>query len=244
MSCCPASAWGRLEGEEGYVPQGKLEKKGDIDIYTVGSGEKCIIWNYDIFGLNAGRTKMLADMFADCGYLVLIPDWYRNGEGKAPTEPDVVEFLKSKTQWTSLATDWTEKVLPYAKSLGAKRFGAIGTCWGSYMVLRLSAEADFFGGVSWHPSHTPISGLLGESASELVKGIKCPQLVCPAGGDAKEDLNGEAHQQLVGEQMWQVEEFLEMKHGWTTRGDMKDEKVKRDVHKAIEDAIGFFKKHL
>ena len=60
-------------------------------------------------------------MFADCGYLVLIPDWYRNGEGKSPTEPDVVEFLKSKTQWTSLATDWTEKVLPYAKSLGAKR---------------------------------------------------------------------------------------------------------------------------
>ena len=49
------------------------------------------------------------------------------------------------------------------------------------MVLRLSAEADFFGGVSWHPSHTPISGLLGESAAELVKGIKCPQLVCPAG---------------------------------------------------------------
>ena len=49
------------------------------------------------------------------------------------------------------------------------------------MVLRLSAEADFFGGVSWHPSHTPISGLLEESASELVKGIKCPQLVCPAG---------------------------------------------------------------
>ena len=35
MSCCPASAWGRLEGEEGYVPQGKLEKKGDIGSFDI-----------------------------------------------------------------------------------------------------------------------------------------------------------------------------------------------------------------
>ena len=60
-------------------------------------------------------------MFADCGYLFLIPDWYRNGDGRAPSDPDVGEFIKQKTQWTSLAQDWREKVLPYAQNLGAKR---------------------------------------------------------------------------------------------------------------------------
>ena len=63
-SCCPSDAWGQLD-QEGYKPKGTMERVGDLDMYRVGKGEKCIIWNYDIFGLNSGRTKQTADLFSE-----------------------------------------------------------------------------------------------------------------------------------------------------------------------------------
>ena len=51
------------------------------------------------------------------------------------------------------------------------------------MVLRLCENVDFKAGVSFHPSHSPISGLLGESEEEILKNVKCPQIFMPAEGD-------------------------------------------------------------
>jgi len=243
MSCCPPESWGNLQLQD-YQPKGTVVRQGDMDIYKVGKGEKCIIWNYDIFGLNAGRTRQTADLFADCGYMVLIPDWYRNGDGRSPMDSDVVDFIKRNTDWAKLEKDLTEKVLPFAKQQGAKRFGSVGTCWGSYMVIRLSALPDFYAGVSWHPSHSRITGMMGETTADIVKAIKCPQLVMPAGNDQEVDKTGGEHQQLLGASMWEVVEFPEMQHGWSVRGDMSDPAIERDVKKAIEGGLEFFKKHL
>ena len=44
--------------------------------------------------------------------------------------------------------DWVETILPYARSQGAKVFGCAGTCWGGYMVMRLSAYSEFKAGTS------------------------------------------------------------------------------------------------
>ena len=35
-----------------------------------------IIWNYDIFGFNSGRTREYCDYFADNGFLVILPGWF------------------------------------------------------------------------------------------------------------------------------------------------------------------------
>ena len=48
------------------------------------------------------------------------------------------------------------------------------------MVLRECAYPEFKAGVSWHPSHSPISGLLGEEERELLAPVTCPQLFMPA----------------------------------------------------------------
>ena len=41
----------------------------DLDIYFVGQGPKCIIWNYDIFGFDSGRgrSRQMCDLVADAG---------------------------------------------------------------------------------------------------------------------------------------------------------------------------------
>ncbi len=42
---------------------------------------QAVIWNYDIFGFNAGRTRQMVDLLAASGFLVLLPDYFR---GVAP----------------------------------------------------------------------------------------------------------------------------------------------------------------
>ena len=36
-----------------------------------------------------------------------------------------------------------DQVQPLAKERGATSFGAVGTCWGSYPVVRLSSRQEF-----------------------------------------------------------------------------------------------------
>jgi len=247
MSCCPEGSWGALieTAPDAYVAKGKVERRGDIDLYVVGTAEggKCIIWNYDIFGFNGGRTKMLCDIIAQNGFLVVMPDYYRDGRFQDPTKPGTMEFLKEHTQWSKLKKDVDDVVLPFAEGLGAKSFGAIGTCWGSYMVVRLGAYPDFKAGVSMHPSHSPISGLVGEEEKDLLDPIRCHQLFMPAGQDHANVKPGGLGAKILGNKL-EIVEYPEMAHGWTTRGDVAIANVKRDVKKAINEAIAFFKKHV
>ncbi len=65
----------------------------------------------------------------------------------------------------------------------------------------------------------------------------------PAGSDhanVKPDGLGEN----VLKERLQIVEFPEMRHGWTTRGDLSSAAVERDVKKAIDLAIKHFDKHL
>ncbi len=98
-----------------------------------------------------------------------------------------------------MQADWEQRIRPYAAQQGAKVFGTLGkhslfglfwrtlkdvsnflgTCWGSYVVVRLSSYTDFKAGVSLHPSHSPIIDMLGESEEDILKDIKCPQMFMP-----------------------------------------------------------------
>ena len=71
--------------------------------------------------------------------------------------------------------DWEDAVLPYAEEHGCTTFGAIGTCWGSYMVVRMAAHPKMLAGVSMHPSHSPIMQNLGENEEEILNEIQVHQ---------------------------------------------------------------------
>ena len=66
MACCPENGYGFLDNSA-YTCKGVVEKVDDLEIYVVGSGDKCIVWNYDIFGFDAGRTRQICDLLADRG---------------------------------------------------------------------------------------------------------------------------------------------------------------------------------
>ena len=62
-------------------------------------------------------------------------------------------------------------------------FDFIGTCWGTYVVVKLSSYVDLKAGISMHPSHTAICAMLGVDEEKILKEVKCPQMFMPAGDD-------------------------------------------------------------
>jgi len=225
-----------------YEEKGTVTALEDgLNVYSVGNSSKCIIWNYDIFGFSAGRTRQLCDYFADQGYFVILPDYFR-GPPKLPWLPGGADFIKTETNWTKLYSDWL-LVKDFAVENGAETFGAIGTCWGSYPVVRLSTLPEFSAGVSMHPSHSPIMKQLGEDEESIYEEIVAPQLLMPSKSDDGNVKLGGLAEDILGANVTIVE-FNDMSHGWTSRGNLSDPIIDRDVHKAISLAVDFFNQHL
>jgi len=241
--CCPPHSWDSLANTKGYQDRGVEEEYNGLMLYRVGTGDKCVIWNYDIFGFDGGRTRQTCDMLSDRGFMVVIPDYF-HGKSISPTQPGLVEFITVESQWKVLQTQFEQCVLPYARLHGAKVFGSVGTCWGSYNVIRQSGCCrDVKCGVSMHPSHSKMMEILEEKEERILKEVKCPQLYLSAGNDHPNSLPGGLAEQVLKDKLTIVP-FPDMKHGWTIRGDMNVEAVHRDVIQAVTLMTEFFIKHV
>jgi len=215
-----------------------------MKVYRTGCSPKCIIWCYDIYGFEGGRTRQLCDQLADTGYMVIMPDFFR-GEWRDVSAADLGSWLAGQSDWYGKRqADWVETILPYARSQGAKVFGCAGTCWGGYMVMRLSAYNEFKAGVSLHPATTAIAeDILKEELYEVLDEVRCPQLVLTAGDDHANEKPGG-----LAAKVWGVMNFgggcvlrtyPDMVHGWTVRGDMRDQAVNNAATAAF-NALKFF----
>jgi len=90
-------------------------------------------------------------MWCALGFLVILPDWYRGKIYESDSMDKLVAFVKEETKWDDMRKIWEEKIKPFANANGAQVFGAIGTCWGTYPVLKLNALEEFKVGVHMHP---------------------------------------------------------------------------------------------
>ena len=85
-------------------------------MYTfLGNSTKCVIWNYDIFGFDSGRTRQMADFIAAHGYLVVIPDYYRGKFDDLSDPTKTVQFLKDQSQWYNRDIYQTDRVPPIGR---------------------------------------------------------------------------------------------------------------------------------
>jgi len=245
MACCPPGAWGELKPDADYKAKGAVEKlDGGLEVYVTGKAEsdKCVIWNYDIFGFNGGRTRQLCDILGEQGFMVILPDYYR-GEAVKAIDETLMDFIKKHTVWDNLKAD-ADKVIAFAKAKGAKVFGSVGTCWGTYPVMKLSAYPEFVAGVGMHPSHSPISGAVGDDETKLLEGAKSAQILfMPAGDDHENVRTGGLAEKILGDKL-KIVLFEDMKHGWTTKGVLTEANVKRDVDKAVDLLVNHFMEHL
>ena len=85
--------------------------------------------------------------------------------------------------------------------------------------------------------------ILGEEEKTCLKDIKCPQLYLPSEHDSETVKKDGLSKQILGDAL-EIVEFPDMKHGWTIRGDLNEKNVDRDVKKAFNLVLSFFKKYL
>jgi len=254
MSCCPPGSWPDLNNSD-YVCKGvveTLDEASDFKVYKTGDSHaadsgKCVLWNYDIFGFDGGRTRQMADYVASQGFLVIIPDYYRSGKFCDVTKESgetIQAFLKEHSVLANLKKDFDTFILPYAEKNGCKSIGTFGFCWGSVPVIHFSSFDQIKCGVSFHPSHPPIFGMINEVEEDRLKAVKCPQLLLPAGNDSDTVKTDGLAQKVIGKDKCDVIEFPDMVHGWSVRGDCTKPDVERDVKKAFTAAVEFLNKNL
>ena len=255
--CCPANSAPALKiTTEQHTPSGNEILLDGLKCYTSGSvnSKKSIIIFYDIFGYDGGRTKQICDQIAGAGYYVVLPDIYHGDAWPADKPKDtLMEWLKN-FPWNEKIGSDVVKVMAHLKSVGVDQsVGCLGFCAGAFSVFHLCQQG---GGVkcgaSCHPS-VQIGGLFGETPEGLAEDIKCPQLIYSAGGNLptyKPDPVGDVYKVLQGKFSGvdntgnDFREFADMVHGWVSRGDINDLKVREQVEIALNGVLKFFATYL
>merc|ERR1712181_208349 len=116
-------------------------------------------------------------------------------------------------------------VRSWAEENGATRFASVGTCWGSYMTLRMSSLPEILAGEIIHPSHPTL----------------IPHLILPTRTDSNNVQLGGLDENTVKEKGLEVivEPFPTMSHGFFTRGNMDDPNVVAEVARAMNITVDF-----
>jgi len=226
-----------------YSPTGSMETFNNMTFYTVGEGKECVVFNYDIKGIHNTRTKLLCDLIARQGYQVMLPDYFHNEYYDFATmgPQGIYAFMAKHNNPVKLTGDIEERVLPYGESKGCTSYKVIGTCWGTYMVLRFSSYPAVKAGISMHPSHPNMLLAQGVNVTDFLReNVQCPQLYLVAGDDPDSVKTGGEEQRILGDKLTIVE-FPDMSHGWTTRGDLTDPNIRAGTLKAMNKMMDFLK---
>jgi dienelactone hydrolase len=209
-----------------------------VDTYVSNAPDKkadnAIIFLTDIYGLPAVASKLLADSFARAGYLVVVPDYFK-GE-PMPAQPGNMNM----TEWQKRHPDSEiESILTasiqYAKSLGAKRIGAVGYCYGGKFVARLLAKGKGFDvGFFAHPSRLTtdelkaVAGPLSIGAAETDAQFPAPKRV-------------EAEGALQALKLpYQINLYGGVSHGFAVRANVADKAQKYAKEEAYLQAVRWF----
>jgi dienelactone hydrolase len=139
-------------------------------------------------------------------------------------------------------TSWRVRSF-FPKKTNGQPLGVVGICYGSWLLAKASAmgDIDFCCAIGYHPSTRLEAFFGGDETAMLKDGIKMPTKFLTAGNDSdiynNKDGMGKAALEKSG---GGVVEFPDMLHGWVSRGDVADEKAKRDVQRAMDLTIEFF----
>ncbi len=204
-----------------------------------------------------GRVRALADHFSEkLQHAVVVPKLQPPmGKGtdddalppdfqiNETTMPTFLNWIKSNG--TETFTKRNKDLIAYLQKEGFDTFLACGTCWGGWACFRCAQDfPNLLNAINiWHPS-VQLEGLLGGDPIELAKSVKCPVYfhICKNDMMALYDNNyGKIVKALRSNNIrCMVDMYPDMTHGFMTRGDAKNKKIKRDLKKGVERGISFF----
>ena len=248
--CCPP-------GSHGAPPPPAFDDQAKGSFVTVGESTPCyyvapdvadstkaMVLFPDVWGFKSRILKIADWLSTEAGCHVLIFDPFR-GETHDDHE-DVQKWLGSVPYEPNVVTDVTACVDYLKSNKGITSFGAMGFCWGVWAAAKTSQAklVDWKAIVGPHPSLKLEPWLFGASDVELMHSMTCPVLVMPAGNDPDYLLPDSAEFKAMPNPASKSIPFPDMVHGFSTRGDMTDPQMKRDVEACMQASLAFIKEHL
>lgn len=235
-----------MKAPEDYTPQGAEDKLGDLPVYFVGdaaAAKGAVIVLPEVFGWQ-GRLKGICDTLAQNGYFAVLPDPHRGetAEGKE----DLLGWLKGCEEKKPVVED-LKAVLAFieSKGLAGKPVGSVGHCYGVWAFCKASAEGlPLKCGVGPHPSIKLEEYAFGKSQADLCKAVAMPVLLMAAGNDPDNVKEGGELVDIFKGKGGGGLDFPDMSHGWFSRGDLADEKVKRDTDVTMKRTLEFLEKNM
>ncbi|KAL1860019.1 hypothetical protein Plec18167_009504 [Paecilomyces lecythidis] len=223
-------------------PTGEIKDVGGVKTYFSQPKEKtdkAILILTDIFGIYT-NSQLIADQFAENGYLAVIPDLF------AGDAIDVAAMEGGKVDLPS----WIQKHQPNhvdpiveasIKSLreqGIKKIGGVGYCFGAKYVTRFLKNGKLDVGYNAHPSFV---------SHEELAAIQGPLSIAAAEIDQifTTELRHESEGILIKTgQPWQINLFSGVSHGFAVRADLSKPENKFAKEQAFVQAIAWFTYHL
>ncbi|KAF0692786.1 hypothetical protein As57867_016105, partial [Aphanomyces stellatus] len=220
MSCCPPNSLPAVPTKSDIAPI----KVGSTDVFfwENPSTDRAVLVFPDVFGCDSDRTKDNAAKLS-AFYKVILIDL--SAEYIADLS-NVAEWIKARPFETFVGK--IDEVVAHFKAVhGVAKFGAMGYCWGAWVVARYSAlpSTPLSAGISFHPSWGAENFFGGDGAGEkLAHLIHPPQLVLAAGNDpAWLKPGGSVEKTLQARGIAsKFRDFPDVVHGWVNRGDLAE----------------------
>ncbi|EOD10873.1 hypothetical protein EMIHUDRAFT_215122 [Emiliania huxleyi CCMP1516] len=252
-ACCPVGSLPYLAAT--HTATGRVVDLGAVELYAnTTNGTNGILICPDVWGWNGGRVRAIADGLSEQGYKVAVGkflapalDGGTDGDALPPDGDFSMDWIK-QFPWETQRPK-VEAALGFLKAEGCSKIGVLGFCYGGHPACWASTvEPSVVCGVVLHPSMQLEGFAFGGDTAALLKSVRCPFLLAPAGNDLPMwsacGEFGEALKASAKGADCVFKEFPDMSHGWSCRGDLADEKVRRDVEAVMKDAIGFFAKYV
>ncbi|KAJ9623037.1 hypothetical protein H2203_005969 [Taxawa tesnikishii (nom. ined.)] len=221
---------------KGYEGKGKYITIDGMKTYTSGpsTAKSALLVVYDIFGFFP-QTIQGADILAHADkehqYQVFMPDFF---EGK----PVPIDWYPpdTKEKGEKLGEFFSTTVIKEINSQysNIQDWGIVGFCWGGKVVNLSSQQGTVFkAAAACHPAMVDPSD---------APGVSIPFAMLPSKDEDKEAV--EKWQQGVKTKNI-VEWFPDQVHGFmAARGDLEDEKVKKEYERAYGILLNFFHEHM
>ncbi|KAH8800188.1 dienelactone hydrolase family protein [Xylogone sp. PMI_703] len=245
MTSNPPSAECCITGfEHEGSPRGEMQTIEGVETYIASPKskvrDKAILILSDAVGIY-NNSKLLADNFADRGYLTLIPDLF---------DDDAVP-IKSRLEKGFDLSSWlakhpienvdviVQKFIDYLKTIVKTKFiGGVGYCFGGKYVARFLNPEQIKVGFTAHPSFV---------TREELGNIKGPLSIAAAEIDDifTRSLCHESENilQKIGIS-YQISLFSGVSHGFAVRGDLSVSLDKFAKEQAFRQAVAWFDLHL
>lgn len=238
-ACC-ASGF-RHEG----TPVGETKNIGGVDTYIVypkdnKTPEKAVVFLSDIIGIY-NNSQLLADEFANNGYLTVVPDLFQGdpiklGDMEAG-KADLPAWIGNHQP--ANVDPVVESTVKYLRQdLGVKKIGGVGYCFGGKYVCRFLKDGKLDAGYTAHPSFVTheelgaITGPLSIAAAEVDQ-IFTTQLRHESEGTL-----------IKTGQPWQINLFSGVSHGFAVRADLSNKHNKFTKEQAFCQAVVWFNQYL